>query len=106
MLGRNVGLIAEVLRPGAPFVAATAHLEVHRTRHYRAAQMKLVLEALRGEPRPVIFAGDWNTHPVDRALWHSAVSGALTMLSPGRSLSERLLHPDRGRAHETLFDLL
>jgi endonuclease/exonuclease/phosphatase family metal-dependent hydrolase len=106
MLGRNVGLIAEILRPGAPFVAVTSHLEVHRTRHYRAVQMRLILEALRDESRPVIFSGDWNTHTFDRALWHSAISGVITMLTPGAGLADRLLHPDRGRAHEPLFDLL
>jgi len=106
MLGRNVGLIAEVLRPGAPFVAVSAHLEVHRTRHYRAAQMRVILDALREEKRPVVFAGDWNTHTFDRALWHSALSGALTMLLPTTTLATRLLRPDRGPWHEPLFDLL
>jgi len=106
MLGRNVGLIAEIARPGAPFVAATAHLEVHRTRHHRALQMAHVLEALHGERRPVIFGGDWNTHTFDRALWHSAITGGITMLTPGRGLERRLRHPDEGPFHETLFDLL
>lgn len=104
MLGRHVGLIAEVRRPGAPFVAVTAHLEVHRTRRHRAVQMDTLLQALRGERRPVIIAGDWNTHTIDRARWHSPFSGALTMLSP--AASRRLLHPDRGPDHEPLFDRL
>ena len=104
MVGRHVGLVVEVRRPGAPFVVVTAHLEVHRTRRHRAVQMGTLLEALRGETRPVIFAGDWNTHTVDRAQWHSPVSGALTMLDP--AASRRLLHPDRGPEREPLFDRL
>lgn len=104
MIGRHVGLIAEVLRPGAPFLAVTAHLEVHRTRRHRAVQMQHILDALRGESRPVIFAGDWNTHTIDRAQWHSPFSGALTMLAP--AASERLLHPDRGPDREMLFERL
>ncbi|MEO5618525.1 MAG: endonuclease/exonuclease/phosphatase family protein [Candidatus Eisenbacteria bacterium] len=107
MFGRNIALIAEVERPGAPFVAVAAHLEVHRTRAHRAAQMRFIIEALRDERRPVIFAGDWNTHTFDRGLWHSPLTGASALLMwPGGPLRRRLERPDRGAFREPLFELL
>jgi endonuclease/exonuclease/phosphatase family metal-dependent hydrolase len=107
MVGRHVGLIAEIERPGAPFVAVSAHLEVHRTRAHRAAQVERIVAALEGEKRPVIFAGDWNTHTFDRGLWHTHFSGASALLLwPSGPLRERLHWPDRGLFHEPLFDRL
>ncbi len=107
MIGRHGALIVEVLRPGAPFVAVAAHLEVHRTRAHRADQMRAIVDALAGERRPVAIAGDFNTHTFDRGLWHSALHGASALLLyPGALLRRRLLHPDEGFAHEPLFDEL
>jgi endonuclease/exonuclease/phosphatase family metal-dependent hydrolase len=107
MFGRYVGLVAEILRPGAPFVAVSVHLEVHRTRAHRATQMKLLLDALRGERRPIVLAGDFNSHTFDRGLWHSPLAGAAALLvQPGPSLRARLLHPDQGPSREPLFDEL
>jgi len=107
MVGRHVLLIAEILRPGGAFVAATSHLEVHRTRQHRADQIRQVLDALRDERRPVILSGDFNTHTFDRGLWHSAFeAGRVLMTSPTSELRRRLLHPDRGPHREPLFDLL
>lgn len=107
MVGRHCALVAEILRPGAPFVAVAAHLEVHRTRAHRAAQVRVIADALAHERRPVVLAGDFNTHTFDRGLWHSALHGASAlMLMPGPALKARLLHPDRGFAHEPLFDVL
>jgi len=107
MVGRHVALIAEIERPGAPFVAVSAHLEVHRTRLEREHQMRAALDALRDERRPIIFAGDWNTHTFDRGLWHSPLTGAGALLFwPGPMLRHRLRHPDRGPFHEPLFDRL
>lgn len=107
MVGRHVGLVAVIERPGAPFVAVSAHLEVHRTREHRAAQVRTLVTALRGERRPIVLAGDFNTHTFDRGLWHSPLLGAAALLfSPGGALGRRLLHPDRGRHHEPLFDAL
>jgi endonuclease/exonuclease/phosphatase family metal-dependent hydrolase len=107
MVGRHVALIATIERPGAPFVAVTAHLEVHRTRAMRAAQMAVLLEALRDERRPIVLTGDFNTHTFDRGRpWDPLVGAAVLMLSPGGALARRMLHPDRGPARETLFDLL
>lgn len=107
MYGRHIALIAEVLRPGAPFVAVSAHLEVHRTRAHRAAQVRALLEALAGERRPVILAGDFNSHTFDRGLWHSPFTGGASLLTwPGGALRRRLLWPDRGPFRETLFDAL
>jgi endonuclease/exonuclease/phosphatase family metal-dependent hydrolase len=107
MVGRHVLLAAEILRPEGPFVAATAHLEVHRTRRHRAEQIRVVTDVLRDETRPVILAGDFNTHTFDRGLWHSPIeAGRVLMTSPAARLRRRLLHPDRGAHHEPLFDLL
>ncbi len=107
MLGRFVALIAEIRHPIRPFVVASVHLEVHRTRAHRAAQMAAVLTALDHESRPVALAGDWNAHTFDRGLWHSSFTGALPLLTwPGGALRERLLRPDRGPHREPLFDAL
>ena len=107
MTGRFVALVCEVAHPVRPFVAATVHLEVHRSRAHRAAQMRRVLESLNGESRPVVLAGDWNTHTFDRGEPHATVEAALALLAwPGRSLTTRLIHPDRGRHREGVFDEL
>jgi endonuclease/exonuclease/phosphatase family metal-dependent hydrolase len=107
MYGWHIALVAEIERPGAPFVAVSTHLEVHRTRAHRAAQMRFLMEALEHERRPVILAGDFNSHTFDRGLWHSPVSGGFSLLTwPGPLLRERLLHPDRGLLREPLFDAL
>ena len=107
MIGRHAAVIATVERPGAPFVAVSAHLEVHRTRAHRRAQMHHVVRALAGEQRPVILAGDFNTHTFDRGLWHAPLEGALAlMLMPPGPLERRFLHPDHGASRETLFDEL
>jgi endonuclease/exonuclease/phosphatase family metal-dependent hydrolase len=107
MYGRHIALVAEIERPGAPFVAVATHLEVHRTRAHRATQMRLLLEALRDERRPIVIAGDFNTHTFDRGLWHSPLAGAIALLLwPGRALERRLRHPDRGLHREPLFDEL
>jgi endonuclease/exonuclease/phosphatase family metal-dependent hydrolase len=107
MYGRHVALVAEVMRPGAPFVAVTAHLEVHRTRAHRAAQMDVITEALRTERRPVVLSGDFNTHTFDRGLWHSPLTGGAALVTwPGPLLAGRLRRPDRGAFHEPLFDVL
>ena len=107
MVGRHVAIVAEVLRPGAPFVAVTAHLEVHRTRQHRAYQIHALLDALANERRPIILSGDFNTHTFDRGLWHSAMhAGLVLFMTPGGGLSRRFLHPDEGPHREPLFDLL
>jgi endonuclease/exonuclease/phosphatase family metal-dependent hydrolase len=107
MVGRHVGLVVEIERPGAAFVAVAAHLEVHRTRRHRAEQVERVLDALEDERRPVIFAGDWNTHTFDRGLWHTPLTGASALLLwPDTALYGRLHRPDRGTFREPLFDRL
>ncbi|HTR97999.1 MAG TPA: endonuclease/exonuclease/phosphatase family protein [Candidatus Acidoferrales bacterium] len=104
MVGGHAALIVEVLRPGSPFVVVAAHLEVHRTREHRADQMRAIVEALANERRPIVLAGDFNTHTFDRGLWHSALHGASALLLlPGPMLRARLLRPDRGPAREPLF---
>ena len=105
MYGHHGALIAEIQRPAGSFVAVSAHLEVHRTRRHRAEQIRAVLEALRDEKRPIVMAGDFNTHTFDRGLWHAPMHGAAAlMLSRTDALSRRLLWPDRGHFHEYLFD--
>ena len=107
MVGRHAALAAEIQRPGAPFVAVAAHLEVHRTREHRAEQVRHIVRALEGDVRPVVLAGDFNTHTFDRGLWHSALHGASALLlMPAGMLSRRLLRPDRGWAREPLFEVL
>jgi len=106
-VGRYIALVAAIERPGAPFVAVSTHLEVHRARSHRAAQVHAIMAALREERRPVVLAGDLNTHTFDRGLWHAPLAGASALLfAPGPALAERLLHPDRGPTRETLFDEL
>ena len=107
MTGRFVALVCDIAHPVHPFVAATVHLEVHRTRAHRAAQMRRVLEALAGESRPVVIAGDWNTHTFDRGEPHATLEAAFALLAwPGRSLAARLTRPDRGSHREPVFDEL
>jgi endonuclease/exonuclease/phosphatase family metal-dependent hydrolase len=107
MYGRHIALCAGIERPGAPFVAVSTHLEVHRTRAHRAAQLRVLLDALAAESRPIVLAGDFNTHTFDRGLWHSPWSGAAAlMMWPGGALTRRLSRPDRGPSRETLFDHL
>ena len=107
MAGRHIGLVAEIERPCAPFVAVSAHLEVHRTRAHRAAQVRVLANTMRDKTRPVILAGDFNSHTFDRGLWHTPLAGALSLLlTPGGALQRRLLHPDGGPAREPLFDEL
>jgi endonuclease/exonuclease/phosphatase family metal-dependent hydrolase len=99
--------VAEIRRPGAPFVAVSTHLEVHRTRAHRAEQMRVLMNALRHEKRPIVLAGDFNSHTFDRGLWHSPLTGSSALLLyPGGVLRRRLLRPDRGRFREPLFDVL
>jgi len=107
MLGRHIALVATIERPGAPFVAVSVHLEVHRTRAHRAAQVRVLGEALRGETRPVLLAGDFNSHTFDRGVPLATLRGAAALLlTPGPALARRLRWPDRGPHHETLFDEL
>jgi endonuclease/exonuclease/phosphatase family metal-dependent hydrolase len=69
--------------------------------------VRVLVDALRDERRPVILAGDFNSHTFDRGLWHAPLAGALALLlTPGRALQRRLLHPDEGPSREPLFDEL
>jgi len=107
MFGRFVAIVAEIRRPGAPFVAVSVHLEVHRTRAHRAEQVRVLMHALRNEKRPIVLAGDFNSHTFDRGLWHSPLTGSSALIAwPGGALRNRLQRPDRGRFHEPLFDEL
>ena len=107
MYGRFIALVAEIERPGAPFIAVTVHLEVHRTREHRAAQMRHLLEQLAQEQLPIILGGDLNTHTFDRGRWWHPWTGALVLaLWPGALLRRRLRWPDRGRTREPVFDAL
>jgi endonuclease/exonuclease/phosphatase family metal-dependent hydrolase len=107
MYGRHIALVATIERPQASFVAASVHLEVHRTRRHRAAQMRVLLQALHEETRPVLLGGDLNSSTFERGRWRDALAGAAVLASwPGGLLRRRLLWPDRGRAREPLFDAL
>ncbi|MEQ1831912.1 MAG: endonuclease/exonuclease/phosphatase family protein [Candidatus Eisenbacteria bacterium] len=107
MTGRFVALVCTIAHPVTPFVTATVHLEVHRTRAHRAAQMRVLLDTLAHETGPVLLTGDWNTHTFDRGERHSVLAAAGPLLAwPGGALARRLLHPDAGPARELLFDAL
>ena len=68
-------------------------------------QMRQLLAALANESRPVVFAGDWNTHTFDRGERHALLSAAWPLLAWGSpALAARLTRPDRGRHREGLFD--
>ena len=107
MTGRYMALVCDVAHPSHPFVAVTVHIEVHRTRARRAAQMRRVTDALVDETRPVVLAGDWNTHTFDRGVRRAAIGAAWALLAwPHRELADRLTRPDRGSHREQLFDTL
>lgn len=107
MFGRFIALVASIERPTGRFVAVSLHLEVHRTRGHRAAQMRVLLEQLREERRPIVMGGDFNSHTFDRGhWWHPLAGAAVLSLWPGALLRRRLLWPDRGRTREPLFDAL
>ncbi len=104
MLGRFVALHVEVQHPVTPFVVATAHLEVHRTRAHRAQQMREVLATLAPESRPIVLTGDWNTHTFDRGTPGAVLAASSALLAwPGPALEQRFTRPDRGPHAEPLF---
>jgi endonuclease/exonuclease/phosphatase family metal-dependent hydrolase len=107
MFGRHIALVAEIERPGGPLVAVSTHLEVHRTRAHRRAQAAALVAAFADETRPIVLAGDFNSHTFDRGRWWDPLLGAVVLLLwPTAALTRRLRHPDRGGARETLFDVL
>lgn len=107
MFGRHIGLVVEVRRPGAPFVAVSVHLEVHRTRQHRARQMQILMAALQRETRPIVMAGDFNSHTFNRGRWWDPVLNAVVMLTwSDRKILSRFLYPDRGPSREPMFDVL
>ena len=107
MFGRHVALVATVERPGAPFVAVAVHLEVHRTRAHRAAQMRVLMGALGEDRLPTLLAGDFNSHTFNRGRpWDPFLGAAVLMFAPQRKIELRLLFPDQGRRREPLFDEL
>jgi endonuclease/exonuclease/phosphatase family metal-dependent hydrolase len=107
MTGRFVALVCDIAHPVRPFVAVTVHLEVHRTRAHRAAQMRVLVQALAGEERPILLAGDWNTHTFDRGDRRAVSAAAWPLLGwTDRALAARLSRPDRGAFRESLFQEL
>ena len=107
MYGRFIALVATIEHPSAPFVGVSVHLEVHRTRRHRLDQMRVLLDQLKGETRPVILGGDFNSHTFDRGRWWHPAIGALVLSAwPEAWLRRRLLWPERGPAREPLFAAL
>jgi hypothetical protein len=107
MYGRFIALVAAIERPGAPFVGVSVHLDVHRTRRHRAAQMRALLDHLQHERRPIVIGGDFNSHTFERGRWWHPALGALVLSTwPEALLRRRLLWPERGPAREPLFEAL
>ena len=107
MAGRFVALACDIAHPSRPYTAVTVHLEVHRTRAHRATQMRLLLGALAGVRRPLVLAGDFNSHTFDRGRRRGTLRAAWAFLAqPSPSLTRRLTRPDRGPHREWLFDEL
>lgn len=104
MFGRFVALVCDIAHPQQPFTAVSVHLEVHRTRADRETQMHVLMNALVRERRPIVLAGDFNSHTFDRGLWHTTFSSALPLITwSDRALRERLTRPDRGAHREGSF---
>lgn len=104
-VGGLVALIAEVLRPEAPFHCVVTHLDVHGTPQGRRAQMQQILDAL--PQGPAVLCGDLNTTTFVRGSWWSPLVGMATLaLSPAPVLERRLRRPDLpwGRPREPLFE--
>lgn len=107
MYGRFIALVAGIERPGAPFVAVSVHLDVHRTRRHRALQVRALLDYLEHERRPIVIGGDFNSHTFDRGRWWHPALGALVLVTwPEAPLRRRLRWPEEGPAREPLFDAL
>jgi endonuclease/exonuclease/phosphatase family metal-dependent hydrolase len=107
MAGRFVALVCDIEHPARPFTAVTVHLEVHRTRAHRQAQVQRLLEELARVHRPVVLAGDLNTHTFDRGEPWGGLTAAWSLLAtPPGPLARRLARPDLGRHREPLFDTL
>jgi endonuclease/exonuclease/phosphatase family metal-dependent hydrolase len=81
MYGRHIGLVATIERPGAPFVAVSTHLEVHRTRRDRARQIRDLTAGLRAVVHPVILAGDFNSHTFDRGRVWDSIARAFVLMT-------------------------
>ena len=105
--GNLVALVAEVLRPGAPFHVVVTHLDVHGGPHTRARQMAQILAAL--PPGPALLCGDLNTTTFARGNWRRSVRAlGVLALAPSQRLRRRLRQPfePRHRPHEPLFTAL
>src|SRR5437867_2374226 len=99
MYGRHIGLVAEVQRPRGTFVAVSVHLEVHRARLDRARQMRALTAGLRSERRPIVLAGDFNSHTFNRGhAWDPFLNAAVMLTWSNRAVLSRFLYPDRGPA--------
>jgi endonuclease/exonuclease/phosphatase family metal-dependent hydrolase len=69
--------------------------------------MEVVTRALRDERRPIVLAGDFNSHTFNRGRWWDLFANAAVMLAwSNRAVLSRFLYPDRGPAREPLFDAL
>lgn len=82
-LGCQKALIATVCLPSKKMTAVCAHLDAHSSHRQRAHQMKLILEAVKDDPNPVLLGGDLNTctYNANHALfaffgfWHKVFMG-------------------------------
>jgi endonuclease/exonuclease/phosphatase family metal-dependent hydrolase len=101
--GGFVALVARVLHPEQPFTTIVTHLDVHGAPALRAAQLRVVLDAVPDDA--AILSGDLNTTTFTA---RSAATLATLALAPRTRLRRRLLAPGdpAARPREALFALL
>lgn len=95
MYGRHCALVAEILHPAGAFRFVTVHLNVHGSPPDRDEQIRIVLDALGDDGRPVIICGDFNTTTFWRRSFLDGLRGlAAIALTPSAPLRRRLTRPD------------
>jgi endonuclease/exonuclease/phosphatase family metal-dependent hydrolase len=105
-LGSQRVIVAVIDLPGGPVTAVCAHLDVQASQRHRAAQMRLILNAVESQPR-VILGGDWNTNTYNgsRAMYVILGFARRVLMGVDNVISNHFLHPER-YFEKSLFRLL